>query len=41
MNVNPAKIKRMMGARLMTQEQLVSAAGVSRVTINSTLLKGS
>lgn len=41
MNVNPAKIKRMMGAHLMTQEQLARAAGVSRVTINSTLLKGS
>lgn len=41
MNINPTAIKRMMGANLMTQEQLAKAAGVSRATINTTLLKGS
>ena len=41
MNINPNYIKRMMGANLMTQEQLAQAAGVSRSTINTTLLKGS
>lgn len=41
MRINPSTVRRMMGAHLMTQEQLAQAAGVSRVTINSTLLKGS
>lgn len=30
-----------MGAKLMTQVSLAKAAGVSRVTVNSALLKGS
>ena len=41
MKINPKTINRMMGAHLMTQEGLAHAAGVSRTTINSTLLKGS
>ena len=31
----------MMGAKLMNQEQLAQAAGVSRATVNASLLKGS
>lgn len=41
MEISTTKIKRMMGAHLMTQEGLAKAAGVSRTTINGTLLKGS
>lgn len=41
MRINPKAIKRMMGAHLLTQEGLAQVAGVSRGTINSTLLKGS
>lgn len=41
MIINPNRIKRFMGAKLMTQEQLAKAAGVSRATVNTTLLKGS
>ena len=41
MKISTTKIKHMMGSHLMTQEQLAQAAGVSRTTINSTLLKGS
>lgn len=41
MKISTTKIKRIMGAYLMTQEGLAKAAGVSRTTINGTLLKGS
>lgn len=41
MKINTRKIKRHMCANLMTQLQLAEAAGVSRATINCTLLKGS
>lgn len=41
MKVSANKIRRLMGANLLTQLTLAEAAGVSRVTINSTLLKGS
>lgn len=41
MRINSNAIKKMMGANLMTQLALAEAAGVSRVTVNSTLLKGS
>lgn len=41
MNVSTRKIMVLMGANLMTQTSLAEAAGVSRVTVNSTLLKGS
>ena len=41
MNISTRRITALMGANLMTQKGLAEAAGVSRVTINSTLLKGS
>ena len=41
MKVNTRKIKKNMGTQLRTQEQLAQAAGVSRATVNCTLLKGS
>lgn len=41
MEISAKKITYLMGANLMTQKRLAEAAGVSRVTINSTLLKGS
>ena len=41
MEISAKKITYLMGANLMTQKALAQAAGVSRVTINSTLLKGS
>lgn len=41
MIINPNRIKCFMGANLMTQEQLAKAAGVSKATVNATLLKGS
>ena len=41
MNINARRIQRHMCANLMTQLQLAEAAGVSRATINCTLLKGS
>ena len=41
MKISAKKIKRIIGANLMTQLQLANAAGVSRATINSALLKGS
>ena len=41
MHINIKKVSRLMGAKLMTQQALADAAGVSRVTINATLLKGS
>ena len=41
MKINPNAIKRKMGAHLLTQEGLAKAAGVSRQTVNSMLLKGS
>ena len=41
MKVSARKISALMGAKLMTQQALSSATGVSRATINSTLLKGS
>lgn len=41
MEINVKKIKGFMGANLMTQCQLAQAAGISRATVNSTLLKGS
>ena len=40
MRIDANKVRRWMGARLMTQEALARAAGVSRATINATLLKG-
>ena len=41
MKIRPVAIKNMMAVRLMTQEELAQAAGVSRQTINTLLLKGS
>lgn len=41
MKVCVNRIRRLMGANLLTQLALADVAGVSRVTINSTLLKGS
>lgn len=41
MKINTLRIKQHMYANLMTQQQLAKAAGVSRATINCTLLKGS
>lgn len=41
MNINTRRIKQHMCANLMTQLQLAQAAGVSRATVNCTLLKGS
>lgn len=41
MKISKRKILSMLGAKLMTQEQLAQAAGVSRTTVNCTLLKGS
>lgn len=41
MKISTSKINYLMGANLMTQCALAKAAGVSRVTVNSTLLKGS
>ena len=41
MKICTNKVKRLMWANLMTQSALAQAAGVSRVTINSALLKGS
>ena len=41
MKINSKAIKRMMDAKQMTQEKLAQAAGVSRATINCSLLKGS
>ena len=41
MKVESNRIVKLMGKNLMTQIALAKAAGVSRATINSTLLKGS
>ncbi len=41
MKVSVNRIRRLMGAHLMTQGNLAEVAKVSRATINSTLLKGS
>lgn len=41
MKISTRKIQSMMGAALMTQEKLAKAAGVSRATVNTALLKGS
>lgn len=41
MKISSRKIAQQMGSKLLTQEQLATAAGVSRATINATLLKGS
>lgn len=41
MKISKRKILSMMGAKLMNQEQLAQAAGVSRATVNASLLKGS
>lgn len=41
MKISATRIKKLMGASLMNQGQLAQAAGVSRVTINTALLKGS
>jgi len=41
MKIDPKKIKLLMGMRLLTQAQLAQKAGVARMTINGTLLKGS
>lgn len=41
MKISATRIKKLMGAGLMNQGQLAQAAGVSRVTINTALLKGS
>lgn len=41
MRISRNRICRLMGAKLMTQVSLAKAAGVSRVTVNSALLKGS
>ena len=41
MKVSVNRIRRLMGVNLLTQLALAEVAGVSRVTINSTLLKGS
>lgn len=41
MKISARKILSMMGANLMTQERLAKAAGVSRTTVNTALLKGS
>ena len=41
MQISKRKISALMNANLMTQLTLAKKAGVSRVTINSTLLKGS
>lgn len=41
MKISTQRIKRLMGENLMNQLNLAEAAGVSRATVNSTLLKGS
>lgn len=41
MNISTRRIKVLMGANLLTQKGLAEAAGVSRMTVNSALLKGS
>lgn len=41
MKISSRKIAQQMSSKLLTQEQLATAAGVSRATINATLLKGS
>ncbi len=41
MRISIKKVKAIMGTQLMTQQALAEVAGVSRATINSTLLKGS
>lgn len=41
MKVSTSKIKSMMIENLMTQQMLADKSGVCRLTINSTLLKGS
>lgn len=41
MKISSRKIIALMGSALMTQEKLAKAAGVSRATVNTTLLKGS
>lgn len=41
MNISTRKIAHLMGVKLMNQGQLAQASGVSRATINNTLLKGS
>ena len=41
MKIRTGRIKYLMGAKLMNQEQLAQAAGVSRATVNASLLKGS
>lgn len=41
MKINTRRIKQHMCANLMTQIQLAEVAGVSRATVNCTLLKGS
>ena len=41
MTICTRKIDLLMRAQLMTQQKLADLAGVSRTTINATLLKGS
>lgn len=41
MKISSRKIAQQMSSKLLTQAQLATAAGVSRATINATLLKGS
>lgn len=41
MRISSKKVKSLMGVRLMTQQALADVTGVSRTTINATLLKGS
>ena len=41
MKISSKKVKGLMGVRLMTQQALADVTGVSRTTINTTLLKGS
>lgn len=41
MKISAKKVKRLMGAKLMTQKELAQVAEVSRATITATLAKGS
>lgn len=41
MKISTVRITYLMGVNLMTQQNLAAAAGVSRATINNTLIKGS
>lgn len=41
MKINVKTVRRLMAEHLFTQQGLADAAGVTRATINGTLLKGS